>query len=548
LPCGRWLTLLVVPPSVVVVSIFCAEMMKEGAHLPHYFVTREGARLDNTAAMQVAVEDFIARRDERQVQTFESMLPVIVNLAISKSTPSRMKGLTQLLEAAQRPLLHPLVLRSLGPVYEALLSGVHDVATAGAAVVAALAVVPGCWTDLSRHGIMRALCEPRFLDIVPGDGQRRLQRHVACIVTHCTSKARGRRLWKQESQVAAMLSRLLHSSSDATVDATLAALCSLCFSEADIVCDALTASPGVTATLCVLVRVLRSPTVRSMRCVAGILSALVGPAGALQPHARRRGMGGSSGGDGDYTNSVAAGEHVLHADGVLMLVVFMWGWSMGVDAPLGSDASLSVFHAQLLHVMWEYARGHVGAPLNDPDASVEAEAIKICVGVLQRYCLGTQTAAGGPPLGIAVAADGASVGGDVAFECVEAALGVLAYLCSRSASANYTAARGVLPVLNELLRVLPSPYAVNVEAKAAREAAVIARTSDVRRGVPRQPKLTVFQRQMQAVPRCETGVLDRVLPPRQTAAGLERRRRLLQVRRTPTCCGVDVRVSPCSCL
>ena len=106
--------------------LFAAEVMKEGGHLPHYFLSREGVRIDSSDKLVEAVEEFIIRKEDRQVAALEGLMPTLVKLATSSHLPSRVKGLTQLWEASQRPLHHTTIITlGLGSVYEGLLSGIR---------------------------------------------------------------------------------------------------------------------------------------------------------------------------------------------------------------------------------------------------------------------------------------------------------------------------------------------------------------------------------------------------------------------------------------
>jgi hypothetical protein len=244
----------------------------------------------------------------------------------------------------------------------------------------------------------------------------------------------------------------------------------------------------------------------------------------------------------------------------------MWAWANGPGSPLGIGPARDTFQTQLLHVLWEYARGHSGTPLADPDATSEAEAVKLCVGVLGRYCMpppvavaaagppasaaagggplvgglapgaaGPATAAGGglpgvaaagglPPVisgpsapgsafaavtggagaasgggataggggggsGAGAAADGGEHSGqDVVFECLEAALGTLSFLCRVPASANFAASLGLLDVVSELCRVLPDarpahPFARALRLEEQQQQQLVQQHGEVRGGV-----------------------------------------------------------------
>ncbi len=133
--------------------------MKEGGHIPHYFLSREGVRLCTTEDLQLAVEDFINRKEERQVTALQSLMPTIVKLATSSSQPSRVKGLTQLWEAAQRLLHHNTILVSG-------MEAVHDGLTSGSRVGSGTSTAPAL-----RRLLRGVLC---FVVPCCGLGQRGL--------------------------------------------------------------------------------------------------------------------------------------------------------------------------------------------------------------------------------------------------------------------------------------------------------------------------------------------------------------------------------------
>lgn len=159
------------------------------------------------------------------------------------------------------------------------------------------------------------------------------------------------------------------------MDAALCALCALACEESHAPHNAVRGAPHVN-TLRVLVSALRTPTVRTMRCVSSFLCSLVG--------------------SGEE-------EALLHTPGALMLCVYMWAWACGPDAPLAGG--LEGVQSQLLHIVWDYASGHARTPLPQPDASVEAQAIRIAINTLRRYACEAPSVAvapvppsrGGPP-------------------------------------------------------------------------------------------------------------------------------------------------------
>ena len=133
------------------------------------------------------------------------------------------------------------------------------------------------WTALSRFGILRAVCEPRCLTALGDVDDTHLETQLACLLTTTTSKARGRRLWRQEN-VALLLSRLLKTRNNAVaIDAALCALNFFSHNDVDVVWDAVAVREPFEASLRVMVQALKRPQPRAMRCIIATLCALVGP-------------------------------------------------------------------------------------------------------------------------------------------------------------------------------------------------------------------------------------------------------------------------------
>ena len=237
------------PLDMQMASVLCMEMMKPGAHRPHYFVTPEGDKADSNETLATIVTNFTTRSEERQVASFEEVAPTLSSLAISSNVANRVKGLTQLWEATHQPLLHkPIRLSALDVVAQAIKSGVPEVATLGIAVTDCLAVNASNWSALASEGVLRACTLPPLLTALgtSPDTASPLERHVASLVTSTMATARSRRLWSG-TNLPELLSALLHCGNPVAIDAALVAMTYMASADVGMV----RASLIVSACLCV---------------------------------------------------------------------------------------------------------------------------------------------------------------------------------------------------------------------------------------------------------------------------------------------------------